>query len=203
MSRISGKNDPEPGKHSRGINSDTRELLLRELDERHRYSRFIAQAYLAWYTFFVTLNLYIMGVSLNNGGKILEYQFPMTVSFLAFNIIGVLAIFVIFRGTGNQRSRIDEVIKILNEPPAQNSITKQNSGVKPPCQCYSCRICRASCRICEVIERLLQKREPQKKIKAISPYPHYLFKLLSIVFAVSHMVLICFWIAFLIYGFQM
>lgn len=195
MSISPSENNPEPGQLSQKISPDTRALLLRELDERHLYSRFIAQAYLAWYTFFVTLNLYIMGSSLQKDSKILDYQVSMTVAFLVFNIIGMGAILVIIRGTGNQRSRIDEVIKILN---GQDGITVED-GDRPG---FFRRIYNAFGRTCRVIKKLLRKRIPETEVRMISPYPHYLFKLLSAVFFLSHVVLICFWLAFLIYGFK-
>jgi len=92
------------------------ELLLKELDERHHYSRFIAQAFMTWYTFFVTLNLAIMGVSLANADKIVAFLRPfMVISFVIFNFLGVFTTYFIHLGTAKQQKRIDEIISKLNE----------------------------------------------------------------------------------------
>jgi hypothetical protein len=127
----SHKNNPEteddwgPDKQGADLDPHIRELLLKELGERHQYSRFIAQAYLAWYTFFVTVNLAIMGVSLANADKIIiSFRLYMAGCFLIFNAAGLLMTSVILRGTDRQRTRINKVVKALVESPERGPLSQ-------------------------------------------------------------------------------
>jgi len=197
------------------LDSDNRDLLLKELDDRHRYSRFIAQAYLAWYTFFVTLNLTIMVLSLANATKIEPHEAAMSKSFLVFNFLGILTTLAILRGTTNQQTRIYDILKVLIKG------SNKRIDVKPLCTCCLCRIIKVGVtpiksigRVCQVIRIVLKgrrawivrkhKRNLQTRVNVDllrSPYPNHLFILLPIAFALSHFVLIGFWIVFLIDGF--
>lgn len=113
------------GKPGEELAPNIRELLLKELAERHQYSRFIAQAYLAWYTFFVTVNLAIMGVSLANAEKIIiSFRFFMTGSFLLFNAVGLRMTTVILRGTDKQRDRIKKVVTALIGSPGREGLSE-------------------------------------------------------------------------------
>lgn len=157
--------------------SGTCELLLKELDERHRYSRFIAHGFLMWHTFFVSLNLFIMGVSLAHAAQIEGYRKPMVVSFLIFNFLGIFTAAVILRGTQTQQTRIKEIIYALTQKPE-----------------------KAEMKIREVIGQLYRslrhKCNARTGSEVRSPYPHYLFALLPMVFALAHVVLIVFWSIF-------
>jgi hypothetical protein len=109
------------------------ELLLKELDERHLYSRFIAQAYLAWYTFFVTLNLTIMGVSFAYADKIaLTFRLFLAGSFLLFNALAIFMTAFILGGTENQQKRIKKIIDALDTLCRKNPISQAIIEVRSP-----------------------------------------------------------------------
>ncbi len=115
-------------KRIRAAGPKIHDLLLKELEERHHYSRFIAQAYMTWYTFFITLNLFIMGASLTNFDKLADLdkianiRLFMVWAFLIFNGLGAIATIFIYRGTKKQRDRIDKIIEELN------GLCKDNHG---------------------------------------------------------------------------
>jgi hypothetical protein len=117
-------------------------------------------------------------VSLAHALQIEAYRKPMAVSFLIFNFLGIFTAAVILRGTQTQQTRIKEIIYALTQKPKE----------------------KAEVTIRKVIRQLtasfLKKCLPRKGNEIRSPYPHYLFALLPMVFALAHVVLIVFWSIF-------
>jgi hypothetical protein len=122
----------EPDKPSVGGGPRTHDLLIKELEERYHNSRFIAHAFMMWYTFFIALNLVTMGAGLTNFDKIKDIRLYIVVVFSIFNLLGVLATYYIYRGTKNERKRIDKIIKELNElcenDPTQRAVVKMETS---------------------------------------------------------------------------
>jgi len=100
---------------------ETRELLLKEFDERHHYAKLAAQIYIAWYTFFVTSNLAVIGVSLTNPGNFLAIRVYVGTLFLLINILGIVATFILVSANKTQDLRIKEIRCLLDPSPEKVS----------------------------------------------------------------------------------
>jgi hypothetical protein len=89
------------------------ELLLKELDERNQYARLVAQGYIAWYTFFVTSNLVIIGLSLTSADKVSPIRPYLIALFILVNLLAILATLAMACASAIQNARVNKVINEL------------------------------------------------------------------------------------------
>lgn len=103
------------------------ELLLKELDERNQNARAVMQGYLAWYTFFVTANITIIGLALINADKISSVRPYLAGLFIIINLLAIVGTLIIVIANGHQNERVKEVIAELNSralKPSAETVTR-------------------------------------------------------------------------------
>lgn len=89
------------------------ELLLRELDDRNQNSRAAMQAFIAWYTFFVTTNLGVIGLALTNADKITAVRSFVSGLFILINVLAILATLALMWANAVQDARIADIVREL------------------------------------------------------------------------------------------
>jgi hypothetical protein len=90
------------------------ELLLKELDERNQNTRTAMQAFIAWYSFFITTNLGVIGLAFTNAEKAAAVRPYLSGLFIFINVLAISATFAVAWASAAQGDRINEIIRDLN-----------------------------------------------------------------------------------------
>lgn len=100
------------------------QYLLREFEEINNYNRTFFSIAITWYTFFITANLFVVGLLLSKimEGRVITPPYLLSLSFLFIfvNVLALVACRLSIRYLRKREERLVAIVEVLNKPDRNN-----------------------------------------------------------------------------------